>query len=181
MAPRAVWRAAFRGDWLVRGRSIFDASKFQGTARLEDWARNGFADPPVCLAQGPKCSDEDRSFFRKLGEIAVYGSWIADGVEEYGNWRQVRDCDGILGRMHRSHLSARRTAIVGRWKVKSAALHAGASQSSGIAAHLAPRVRLQINSCKDNWCSISVPKHKLSGFIDRSNLWGVYPSERISN
>ncbi|WP_455274462.1 SH3 domain-containing protein [Rhizobium herbae] len=102
-------------------------------------------------------------------------------IEEYGNWRQVRDCDGISGWMHRSLLSARRTAIIGPWKVKSAALYAGASQSSGIAALLAPRVRLQIRSCKDRWCSVSVSKHKVSGFIDRSHLWGVYPSEVISN
>lgn len=102
-------------------------------------------------------------------------------IEEYGNWRQVRDCDGISGWMHRSLLSARRTAIVAPWKVKPTGLYAGASQSSGVAALLAPRVRLRINSCKEKWCNISVPEHRMSGFVDRSHLWGVYPSEAISN
>nr|WP_245294989.1 SH3 domain-containing protein [Pararhizobium antarcticum] len=62
-------------------------------------------------------------------------------IEEYGNWRLVRDCDGTSGWMHRSLLSALRTAIVGPWKVKSATLYSGPFQSSGIAALPVPIMR----------------------------------------
>lgn len=94
-------------------------------------------------------------------------------IEEYGNWREVGDCDGISGWMHRSLLSGKRTAMIGPWKTTSAALYPDARVSSSISALLTPRVRLRINSCKDVWCYVVVQKHKLSGFINRSNLCGV--------
>lgn len=102
-------------------------------------------------------------------------------IEEYGNWREIRDCDGISGWMHRSLLSGQRTAVIGPWKTKPVALYAGAQGISGISALLAPRVRLRINACKGDRCNVSVPKHNISGFVDRSNLWGIYPAETISN
>ncbi|EPE95471.1 SH3 domain-containing protein [Rhizobium grahamii] len=36
-------------------------------------------------------------------------------IAEYDNWRQVRDCDGISGWMHRALLSSHRTALIGPW------------------------------------------------------------------
>lgn len=125
----------------------------------------------------------------RIGPSLDYGvKWLysAPGlpmeiIEEYGNWREVRDCDGISGWMHRSLLSGQRAAVIGPWKTKPVELYQGSRVSSDIAALLAARVRVRINACKGNLCNVSVPKHKLSGFVDRSNLWGVYPSETIPN
>lgn len=98
-------------------------------------------------------------------------------TEEYGNWRQVRDCDGVSGWMHRSLLSSRRMAIVGPWLKDMAALRAQARVGGAVEAKLEPRVRVQVLSCSLSWCDVSLDKDHLRGFIEKSSLWGVYPKE----
>ncbi|AHG48880.1 hypothetical protein RLEG12_08050 (plasmid) [Rhizobium leguminosarum bv. trifolii CB782] len=121
----------------------------------------------------------------RVGPSFEYGvEWVyqAQGlpleiIEEYGNWRKVRDCDGIFGWMHRSLLSSRRTAIVGPWLKDTVPLR---TQTRGtIQARLEPRVRIQLLSCSLSWCDVAVDheKERLSGFVEKSSLWGVYPNE----
>lgn len=98
-------------------------------------------------------------------------------TEEYGNWRQVRDCDGVSGWMHRSLLSSRRTAIVGPWLKDMVVVRAQARKNGTIVAKLEPRVRVQIFSCSFSWCDVAVDKEHLRGYIEKSSLWGVYPKE----
>ncbi|MGV4791965.1 SH3 domain-containing protein [Rhizobium sp. F40D2] len=115
-------------------------------------------------------------------EYAVEWIYQAPGLpleitEEYGNWRQVRDCDGISGWMHRSLLSSRRTAIVGPWLKHMAALRTQARVNGTVEAKLEPRVRVRVLSCSLSWCDVRVDKDQLRGFIDKPSLWGVYPKE----
>lgn len=115
-------------------------------------------------------------------EYAVKWIYQAPGLpleitEEYGNWRQVRDCDGISGWMHRSLLSSRRTAIVGPWLKDLTALRTQARTGGTVEAKLEPRVRVRILSCSLSWCAVSLDKDQLKGFIDKPSLWGVYPKE----
>lgn len=117
-------------------------------------------------------------------EYAVKWIYQAPGLpleitEEYGNWRQVRDCDGVSGWMHRSLLSSRRTAIVAPWLKDMEPLRAQARTGSTVEAKLEPRVRVQVLSCSLSWCDINVDKHPLRGFIEKSSLWGVYPKETL--
>ncbi|MBX4970017.1 SH3-like domain-containing protein [Rhizobium binae] len=117
-------------------------------------------------------------------EYAVKWIYQAPGLpleitEEYGNWRQVRDCDGISGWMHRSLLSNRRTAIVGPWLKDMAALREQARAGSTVEVKLEPRVRVRVLSCSLSWCDVSVDKDQISGFIEKSSLWGVYPKEDL--
>lgn len=115
-------------------------------------------------------------------EYAVKWLYQARGLpleitEEYGNWRQVRDCDGISGWMHRSLLSATRTAIVGPWFKDMVTLRARADETSPVKARLEPRVRVQILSCSLSWCDVAIDKAHVDGFVEKSALWGVYPRE----
>ncbi|WP_434713548.1 SH3 domain-containing protein (plasmid) [Rhizobium sp. YTUHZ045] len=87
-------------------------------------------------------------------------------IEEYGNWRKVRDCHGIFGWMHRLLLSSRRTAVVGPWLKDTVPLRTPMRKNGTIQARLEPRVRIQLLSC-----SLSC------GFVEKSSLWGVYPKE----
>lgn len=100
-------------------------------------------------------------------------------TEEYGNWRRVRDQDGATGWMLAPLLSSKRTAVVGPWLDQPAALNERPRPKARMIARLSPKVRLDILDCDGNWCRVSLRDRHLSGFIDQTLLWGVYPGEVI--
>lgn len=100
-------------------------------------------------------------------------------IEEYGNWRQVRDQDGTSGWMFAPLLSGRRTAVVGPWMEKSVELRSAPRSSASVIAQLAPSVRMNIRNCDGAWCDVSLQTRHLSGYIAQADLWGVYPHERV--
>lgn len=100
-------------------------------------------------------------------------------IEEYGNWRQVRDQDGISGWMFAPLLSGRRTAVVGPWHDRPVALRSSPSKTSGVIAELAPKVRLNLKHCDGSWCDVSLQTKNLGGYVAQAELWGVYPHERV--
>jgi SH3-like domain-containing protein len=123
----------------------------------------------------------------RVGPSLDYGiAWIyrvpglpLEITAEYGNWRQVRDSDGVSGWMHRALLSSNRTAIVGPWLSTHVPLRDGPSTSARKLASLTPRVRVAISDCDGSWCKVDVTGHDLDGFIRQSALWGVYSNETI--
>jgi SH3-like domain-containing protein len=123
----------------------------------------------------------------RVGPSLDYGTlWIyrvaglpLEITAEYGNWRQVRDSDGVSGWMHRALLASKRTALVGPWITTPVAIRAAPGTSTTILARLSPRVRLAVHSCDGDWCHVDVTEHHLEGFIRQSALWGVYPNETI--
>ncbi|MBW6423132.1 hypothetical protein KX729_16870 [Rhizobium sp. XQZ8] len=100
-------------------------------------------------------------------------------TEEYGNWRRVRDQEGVTGWMLAPLLSSRRTAVVGPWLTSPVALHASASAKARTVATLSARVRLEIAHCDGKWCRVTLTERRISGFVEQSALWGVYPGETV--
>ncbi len=100
-------------------------------------------------------------------------------IEEYGNWRQVRDPDGTSGWMFAPLLSGQRTAVVGPWMEQSIKLRSAPNSSAAVVAELAPSVRLNISNCDGSWCNVSLQTRRLSGYVAQANLWGVYPHEKV--
>jgi SH3-like domain-containing protein len=123
----------------------------------------------------------------RVGPSLDYGTqWVyqvaglpVEITAEYGNWRQIRDCDGVSGWMHRALLSSNRTALVGPWIASTVPIRAAPTATALILAKLTSRVRLAIHACDGTWCSVEVPGHRLDGFVRQSALWGVYPNEKI--
>jgi SH3-like domain-containing protein len=100
-------------------------------------------------------------------------------TEEYGNWRRVRDQDGVTGWMLAPLLSSRRTAVVGPWLNTPVAMRSSPSAKARVIAKLSARVRLEIATCDGKWCKANLAERRMSGFVDQSMLWGVYPGETI--
>lgn len=101
-------------------------------------------------------------------------------IEEYGNWRQVRDSDGTSGWMSAVMLSGARTGLAAPWhgtKGDLIALRDRPAATSGVRAQLQPRVRLQVNGCDGHWCSVTVQHGGPSGYVRQGLIWGVYPGE----
>ena len=73
-------------------------------------------------------------------------------IEEYGQWREVRDVDGISGWMNGALLSGKRTGIIGPWLKNPVSLRDYPRHSADEVAALEPRVRLSILNCNGKWC-----------------------------
>ena len=80
--------------------------------------------------------------------------------------------------MLHSLLSGRRTALVAPWKKGiDSILYSKASPRSAPVAKLQPNVIASVRGCDGAWCRVS--GDGFDGFIEQSNLWGVYPNEKI--
>jgi SH3-like domain-containing protein len=77
-----------------------------------------------------------------------------------------------------SLLSGRRTALVAPGKKKETfRLFATQSDSGELAATLESGVIVNIRRCDGAWCLVDGDGFK--GYIRQSNLWGVYPGDRV--
>ena len=103
-------------------------------------------------------------------------------IQEYDNWRRVRDPDGAEGWVNQSLLSGRRTAIAAPWqKGKDARINllADPDANSRTLAIIEPGVIGAIRSCNGQWCEVSFNDH--TGWISQSLVWGAYPGELVKD
>ena len=97
-------------------------------------------------------------------------------VAEYENWRKIRDWQGASGWVHQSLLTGKRSFII---PAKSASLHKTPAPAAEVVAKLEPEVMGEIRSCSGDWCRVRVSSG-VSGWLQRTELWGVYKSEPIN-
>ncbi|MGI4877495.1 MAG: SH3 domain-containing protein [Janthinobacterium lividum] len=95
-------------------------------------------------------------------------------IREYGIWRQLRDIDGVVGWMNKSLISGERTAVV-VGQVRT--LFASADLQAAAVWRIAPGAVVHVVLCDQAWCRID--RGGKSGYILRSQLWGVYPNEQV--
>lgn len=105
-------------------------------------------------------------------------------IQEYDNWRRVRDAEGTEGWVYQSLLSGERTAVTAPWKraVQSEQLipmHREARPSSNIIARLEPGVIVTIRECNGQWCQAEADG--LRGWVPQGEVWGAYPGEAFKN
>jgi SH3-like domain-containing protein len=103
-------------------------------------------------------------------------------IQEYDNWRRVRDPDGAEGWVNQSLLSGRRTAIAAPWqKGKNAKINllADPDANSRTLAIVEPGVIGTIRSCNGEWCEVTFGDH--TGWIEQSLVWGAYPGELVKD
>jgi SH3-like domain-containing protein len=109
----------------------------------------------------------DWVFKRKLMPVEI--------VAEYENWRKIRDWQGASGWVYQGLLTGKRGFIV---TAKGADLYRTPALSAEVVAKLEPDVMGEIRSCTGDWCRVSAPG--VSGWVERTHIWGVYKSEPIN-
>ena len=132
----------------------------------------------VQVRQGPGTDHKVLWVFSRVG-LPV------EVMQEFENWRQIRDQDGSVGWVAHALLSARRTAVVLAWAAgeartgttKPVPLFHEESTSARTVALLEPGVICGIRHCDGQWCQISVGDYR--GYIEQAKLWGVYPGEKV--
>jgi SH3-like domain-containing protein len=99
-------------------------------------------------------------------------------VAEFETWRRVRDSDGEEGWILQNMLSGKRTAMMAPWKQgQSISLYDSPSLQGGVVAKLAAGVVGDVSSCTGDWCEITAGGY--DGYIEQTQLWGVYPGEAV--
>jgi SH3-like domain-containing protein len=99
-------------------------------------------------------------------------------IQEFDNWRRVRDADGAEGWINQSLLSGRRTAIAAPWQRghdTELLLRAEPDTASRIVAKLEPGVIGTIRTCNGQWCEMEFSGHR--GWLSQTQIWGAYPGE----
>ena len=103
-------------------------------------------------------------------------------IQEYDNWRRVRDPDGAEGWVNQSLLSGRRTAIAAPWqkgKDVTINLMARPEENARVVAMLQPGVLGTIRNCDGKWCEMTFGGR--TGWISQSQVWGAYPGELVKD
>ncbi|WP_321343805.1 SH3 domain-containing protein [Breoghania sp.] len=97
-------------------------------------------------------------------------------VQEFENWRRIRDWEGSEGWVFHSLLSGRRTALVKPWdKSGTVPLRASPSSNADIVGELEPNVLASVAECGKGFCRVS--GQDWAGWVDQTLLFGVYPDE----
>ena len=109
-------------------------------------------------------------------------------IQEFDNWRRIRDSGGTTGWVHHSLLSSRRMGLVAPWdretdssgKVISSPLYDSffsPTEGSSISARLESGLLVELRECSDDWCFVSAGNIK--GWLPQIQLWGTYPGEEV--
>lgn len=102
-------------------------------------------------------------------------------IQEYDQWRKIRDAEGDEGWVYQSLLSGKRTAITIPWqkdKTKRLMLRKNPTDNADLVAEIEPNVIGNIRQCDGQWCELSI--NNVRGWLPQSLLWGIYPDEKIN-
>ena len=101
-------------------------------------------------------------------------------IQEYDNWRRIRDADGTEGWVNQALLSGARTAVAAPWmRGKGESVFVNMRRdpmpSSSIIAKLEPGVVFEVKECTGEWCRVDAGGTE--GWVAQSEVWGAYPGE----
>lgn len=126
----------------------------------------------VNVRGGPSTDHKVKWIFRRAG-LPV------EIIQEFDNWRRIRDSEGEEGWVYHTLLSGRRTALVSPWQKAGILVDflESADENAPVSVQAQIGVQVDIESCENNWCQVNANKY--SGWIKANLLWGVYPDEEI--
>ncbi|MFB2553079.1 SH3 domain-containing protein [Ensifer soli] len=118
-------------------------------------------------------------------DYAVAWRYLKPGVpveiiQEYDNWRRIRDADGTEGWVNQALLSGTRTAVAAPWmRAKGEGVFVNMrrdpSPNSNLVARIQPGVVVKVDQCNGEWCHAEADG--TDGWISQGEIWGAYPGE----
>lgn len=96
-------------------------------------------------------------------------------IDEFDNWRRIRDWQGTTGWVHGSLLSGKRTIrIVGEELVP---VHRAPDRRSPLVAQAEPGVIGDLERCERGWCLALLGGFE--GWVQRARFYGTFPKEQV--
>lgn len=102
-------------------------------------------------------------------------------IQEYDNWRRVRDANGAEGWIHQALLSGRRTGVIAPWfqgRETNFPLLADPREGARTIALVEAGAIGEVVTCNGQWCRMTFSGH--TGWMEQDAIWGVYPGETIT-
>lgn len=101
-------------------------------------------------------------------------------IQEYDNWRRIRDAEGTEGWVNQALLSGERTAVAAPWMRGKGEdvfvnMRSEAQSNSTIVARVEPGAVVRVGQCTGEWCQVSTKG--IEGWMAQSEMWGAYPGE----
>lgn len=100
-------------------------------------------------------------------------------IQEYDNWRRIRDADGTEGWVNQALLSGQRSAVAAPWMRGKGEVYVNMrhdpQDTSAIIAKLEPGVVIKLSECNGNWCEAEYDG--TDGWVSQAEIWGAYPAE----
>jgi SH3-like domain-containing protein len=102
-------------------------------------------------------------------------------IQEYDNWRRIRDQDGTEGWVLQTLLTGKRSAVAAPWAKggEPVAMFGSAEEVSAVVAKLEPGVLGKIEACDGQWCKMEAGGH--DGYVRQTDIWGAYPGEAFDD
>ena len=104
-------------------------------------------------------------------------------IQEFDNWRRVRDSDGSEGWINQSLLSGKRTASPHRGSAarrrRSSLLDEPEQRCAARSPSSSPASVGKIKQCNGDWCEMNFDGH--TGWMSQSLVWGAYPGESVKD
>ena len=95
-------------------------------------------------------------------------------TKEFENWRMIRDWQGTEGWVHERMLTGKRAVVI---KGGIRTLHRQPDVAAPPVARAEPGVIAKLLECRADWCRVDAADH--TGWVQRGDLWGVYPGEVV--
>lgn len=103
-------------------------------------------------------------------------------IQEFDNWRRVRDSEGTEGWINQSLLSGKRSGLAAPWfkgKDTTIPMRAEPSETARLVASIEPGAMGSIEGCGGGWCEMRFDGYK--GWVPQGLIWGVYPDETVED
>lgn len=95
-------------------------------------------------------------------------------IQEFDQWRQIKDSEGATGWVHKQMLQGKRTAVV---VGKVAVLRRSPDAAANPVLRAEPGVIGKLLSCEEKWCRMQISGRK--AWIQKSSIFGVYKKEEF--
>jgi len=152
------------------GESLAQATR-TGSSRLPLPRFVSLKSDEVNVRVGPSRDHDIAWTFRKEG-LPV------EIIQEFDNWRRIRDHEGEDGWIFHKLLSGRRTGLVAPTKTSGLiSIYESDSKSSRLVAWLEPKVVVNVSQCTGSWCRIDI--EDVTGWIAQGDIYGAYPNEKF--
>lgn len=92
-------------------------------------------------------------------------------IEEFGDWRKLKDVEGDEGWSHKSQLTGTRSVIIR--EDSTLQRYPEADAPALLKAHKGVTARLL--ECNADWCQMQIQSYK--AWLPKKRIWGVYPKE----
>lgn len=101
-------------------------------------------------------------------------------IEDYDQWRKIKDIDGDTSWVYQSLLTGGRTAIVKEVdndNMRFLPILTSPRNDAHMISQIEGGAIVKIKNCDSEWCYINAGK--ITGYVQENKLWGLYNKEII--